>query len=428
MKRLLFFLSISFLSTSVFSEDKNILLDPILRDSLEYFNIRPLKAPPLNPNRAQVELGKKLFSDPLLSGNQRKSCRTCHDPEKGTCDSLPLSQSEDGKGILKRNSQQIFNLGLGNKPFMFWDGRVHYNFKDKVFTTPEVSLNGKNPKAQNITSVLTSALSAQALFPLVNPVEMQGKKGENEIADAKDNLEAWERITSRLKGNKTYKELFSKAYPETPLNKINIGHAAEAIGAFEREEFQSTGSPFNRYLKGDNDALTTPQKRGLMVFLQHGQCVRCHQGSELGNNTVFASISLPQWGEKPFSVDKGRGEVINDSKRNYFFRVPSLLNVGLTAPYMHNGAFQTLREVIEHYNFLGTSLRDFEISDERRKKIPVNVDVEKSPKMLDEIWLSSQVAQNPKIRNRLFLATSEKKYLEIFLREALTDPKFKKKN
>lgn len=436
MRILLITLSVSFFSSLVFPqdisndilEDKSLILDPVIRSGLNHFNIRPLETPPKNPNRFQVELGKKLFSDTILSGNKRMSCQTCHNPATGTSDSRPMSQTEDGKGILRRNSPNLFNVGVGNKSFMFWDGRVHYNFKNKIFSTPEVALNGDKPKASAVTSAMTSALSAQALFPMVNPVEMLGKKGENEIADAKDNLEAWDRIMKRLKDNKTYNELFLKAYPAIPRDKINIGHVAEAIASFEREEFQSMGSPFQRYLRGDNSAMTKEQKKGLIVFMGKGRCIQCHQGSELGNNSLFASSASPQWGEVPYEVDKGRGEIVKDSSRNYFFKVPSLLNVALTAPYMHNGAYQSLDEIINHYDHISYSLSNYELSNERRAKIPVDVEVERNPKILDDIWLSSQGPLTPELKNNICFGNLEKAYLKIFLSEALTDPKWKKKN
>ncbi|MDD4972748.1 MAG: cytochrome c peroxidase [Bacteriovorax sp.] len=431
-KNILLTLGFSFFWQAAYSEDKSAV-DYILRKRLEFYNIRPLKNLPLNTNRPQVELGKRLFSEKKMSGNRRIACLTCHNPKTGTGDAFPMSQTENGKGILKRNSPALFNIGMSDKSFMFWDGRVHYDFKNKTFTTPEMALNGVNPKAKEITSALTSALSAQAIFPLVTHNEMLGEKGENEIADAKDNLQAWDRIVVRLKQDmsqnsqsKSYSQLFMQAYPNTPIEKINIGHVAESIAAFEREEFQSTGSPFQRYLKGDNQAMSHDQKQGLFVFLGNGRCINCHQGSELGNNNLFASVGAPQWGEAPLILDKGRGDVVNESKRNFFFRVPSLLNVSLTAPYMHNGAFQTLRAVINHYDHISDSLNNFEVSNERRNTLPVKVAIEKGPLQLDNIWLSSQSGLTPKLKNRLLLTPIDKDKLEIFLKEALTDSKWSK--
>lgn len=415
--------------TPAFSDE----LDHLLRNRIEFYNLQPVKRLPENPNRSLVELGHFLFEEKKLSGNRRISCRTCHEPKTGTSDTFPMSQTEDSKGILRRNAQSLFNVGQASRAFMFWDGRVHRDPKTKVFTTPELALNGENPKASEITSVLTSALAAQALFPLVSNNEMMGNKGENEIADAESRLEAWDRIIARIKKENptgvdttTYVELFSRAYPETTPDKINIGHVGEAIAAFEREEFQSTGSPFQQYLRGDNKAMTLAQKRGFAVFLGRGHCINCHLGGELGKGDLFASVATPQWGAVPLTLDKGRAEVINDQKRNFFFKIPSLLNLRLTAPYMHNGAFQTIREVIEHYNHLDDTLGAFKISRERQDKIPVPVKVANHPLILDDIWLSSQSGLTPELKNRLRLTDREKDYLETFLREALTDSKWAK--
>lgn len=418
-------LSVLFLVTVVRSEDKNIVLDSLIRPRLKALNMYGLQRLYPNSNRAQVELGKKLFSEKLLSGNKRISCQTCHNPATGTSDTFPMSQTENGKGVLRRNAPHLFNAGLGKKENMFWDGRVHYDFKKKVFTTPEPALNGETPEAELISRVMTSALSAQALFPLVSATEMLGQRGENEIADSKNNLEAWEKLTARIKAKSEYRTLLESSYPEVDFKKINIGHLAEAIGAFEREVFQSTESPFQKYLRGDNDAMTNQQKRGLVIFMN--KCIQCHRGNELGDNNLFASVAAPQWGERPLVLDKGRAEISGRSSQKFFFKTPSLMNIALTAPYMHNGSLQSIREVIEHYNHLSKSLNGFEASNERRAKIPVEVEIEKSSSTLDDIWISSQSEGNPKISNRLFLSDLEKNYLEIFLKEALTDPNWKRK-
>jgi cytochrome c peroxidase len=408
-------------------------LDTFLREKIDHFNIQPIKILPQNSNRSLINLGKLLFAEKKLSGNRRISCQTCHDPKSGTSDTFPMSQSEDSKGILRRNAPSLFNVGLPGKDFMFWDGRVHLNSKTKIFSTPEESLNGENPQASYITSVLSSALATQALFPLVTTNEMMGAKGENEIANAENRLEAWDRIINRLKNEyptgidtTSYIELFSRAYPDTAADKINIGHVGEAIAAFQSEEFQSTGSPFDRYLRGDNSAMTQAQKKGFAVFMGRGHCVNCHVGGELGKGNLFASVATPQWGAAPLSLDKGRAEIINDSKRDFFYKVPSLLNLSLTAPYMHNGAYQTIREVVEHYNHISENLNNFKVSDDRQSKIPVPVQVANHPLTLDDIWLSSQSGLIPKLRNRLRLTRNERNNLEIFLKEALTDAKWNK--
>lgn len=418
-------LSLLFFHPPAFSDEKH-LIDKALRNRIKFYNIRPLPVVAKNENSALVELGRKLFSDTLLSGNQRVSCQTCHTVEGATSDALPMSKSEDGKGILRRNTPALFNSGLPNRTNMFLDGRVHFDPKTKIFKTPEESLNGQGPKAGHITAVMSSSLAAQALFPLVAHDEMLGRKGENEIADAKNNLEAWERIVLRLNKSQ-YAKLFQKAYPTTLNEKINIGHVGEAIAAFEKDEFQAMNTPFQRYLRGDNDAMSHDQKRGFFIFMGSGKCINCHRGGDLGDNSLFASVGSPQWSATPFKRDIGRAEVSQNPLQHFFFRVPSLINVALTAPYMHNGSFETLKEVIKHYNHVSGSLNDFDLSNERRSKIPVDVSIEKNPAFLDDIWLSSQTAITPELKNRLLLTGVEQRYLEIFLREALTDPQWTKR-
>lgn len=401
-------------------------LDRLLRNRIEFYNIRPLVKIPANPNRSLVELGKLLFSEKNLSGNRRMSCQTCHDPATATTDGRPMSQTENGLGILARNSPALFNVGLSTRHSMFWDGRVHFDSKKRIFTTPEPALNGESPERPEITSVMTSALAAQALFPLVSAIEMKGAEGENEIADAKTNLEAWDKIIERVKVE-NYISLFLKAYPNLTVDKINIGHVGEAIAAFQREEFQSTDSPFQRYLKGNNRGMTVDQKRGFAVFLGRGRCIDCHTGSELGKGDLFASVGTPQWGAAPFVLDKGQGDVLKDSRRNFFYKIPSLINVKLTGPYMHNGAFETLGQVIDHYDHISKTLNGFKVSAERQARIPVKVSVANHPLVLDDIWLSSQSGLFPELKNQLRLLDREKRLLEIFLSEALTDPTWENK-
>ncbi|MDO9184297.1 MAG: cytochrome c peroxidase [Bacteriovorax sp.] len=411
------------------SEEKS-LIDHYLRSRINHYNIRPLKNISKNTNTYQLILGERLFSDKILSGNKNISCQTCHNPSTGTTDQFPMSQTTDGKGILKRNAPALFNLG-NDKNFMFWDGRIYYDVINKSFITPEKDLNGINPKAGYIVKSMKSALTAQALFPMVTNNEMKGEVGENEIANAKTNLEAWDLIVNRLMTSTqdspnliSYQKLFKLAYPRVAKKEFNIAHIAEAIAAFESEKFQARDTPFERYLEGHNEAMTNEQKKGLIVFLDQGRCINCHQGSELGNNSLFASVATPQWGEVPLKLDKGRGDVTKDHSSDYFFRVPSLINVALTAPYMHNGSLKSLRDVINHYDHISKSLYNFKISELQQKEIPVKIEVIKSPLLLDDIWLSSQRKDTPKLKNKLFLTGLDKHYLESFLSEALTDSKW----
>jgi cytochrome c peroxidase len=406
-------------------------VDNYLHNRLKFFDITPYESLPTNnadDYRARVELGQKLFIETNLSGNRNVSCMTCHNPMKGTSDGHALSQTGDGKGVLRRNASNLYNVGDKYNTFMFWDGRVHFNPDLKFFETPEPALNGVKPKAPQITSVLKSALSAQTLFPMVAHDEMAGRAGENEIGSAKDNLEAWDLLVKRITTEsdaKTYVSLFNRAYPELAgdVKKINIGHAGEALATFMRDHFQSNTSPFHRYVAGDDTAMTQQQKKGLMVFIG-ANCIACHQGNLLGNNSFFASVGVPSFGAKPFAGDLGRGEVNNEKFRNHFFRTPSLINVALTAPYMHNGAFKTIREVLNHYNDVGTALSHFELGD-RQKEFPVEIEVLNSEKMIEEIFDSMQAGF---LKGGLGLSEKDLDDLEVFLTEGLTDPKWDTRN
>lgn len=420
--RFLFVVALGLVSTSVLADP----LDDFLYDKMKIFGIGKYELPPVNTaldHQAKIELGRKLFMDPNLSGNKNISCLTCHNPMKGLSDGLALSQTEDGKGVLRRNSNSLYNVGDRQNNFMFWDGRVQYSPTKKYFVTPEPALNGPTPAAAEITTVLKSALSAQALFPLVSHEEMRGKVGDNEIANAKNNLEAWDLIVKRITADKNnkYIELFKRAYPD--VQKINIGHAGEAMGVFMRESFQSNGSPFHRYAAGDVTAMTTQQKRGFQVFMT-SNCIACHSGNLLGNNGLFASVGVPTFGARPFAPDRGRGEITNESFRNFFFKTPSLINVGLSAPYMHNGAFKTLREVINHYNNVENSLTTFDIS-KRRTEFPVEVELLNSPGDINAIWNSIQAGF---LQSGLGLGTRSLDDLEAFLQSGLTDPKWDPQN
>lgn len=421
-KQFILTLGLGLISTSVFADPA----DDFIYQRLRIFGIGKYETPPVNnalDHRAKVELGRRLFMDTNLSGNRNISCMTCHHPMTGTSDGLALSQTEDRKRVLRRNAQSLYNIGDPQNKFMFWDGRVHYNSAKKVFTTPEASFNGPTPLSSEITSVMQSALSAQSIFPIVNSDEMKGQPGDNEIANAKSDLESWDlvvkRLTSDPRGN--YNEFFNRAYPG--VKKVNIGHVGEAMGAFMAETFTSNGSPFNRYAAGEATALTPQQKRGLQVFMS-SNCIACHSGPTLGNNSFFTSVGVPFYGAKPFAQDRGRAEVSNEKFRTYFFRTPSLINIGLTAPYMHNGAFKTLREVINHYNDIDTSITTFDIS-KRRTEFPVEVEVLNSPADLNALRASIQAGF---LISGLGLSKSSMDDLEVFLKEALTDPKWDPKN
>jgi cytochrome c peroxidase len=329
-------------------------IDDELAQLIETLGLEPLE-PSLAPPPALLALGEALFFEPLLSGNRNIACATCHQPDRGTGDGLALAVGEGGpeRGkLLARNSPPLYNVGATGYDRMFRDGRVSYDPATGVYTTPEPALNGHDPARSDITRVLDGAASAQALFPLVEHDEMRGQPGTNDLADAPDRIEVWRRIMARLQASARYRALLAAAYPaDAAQQALNIGHVGRALAAYMRHAFAATDTPYDRYLRGDANALDGEARRGMALFFGKARCARCHTGPHLTDQD-FHAVAVPQIGpgNTPAGDDLGVFPAVqSDAKRLYHFKTPPLRNVGATAPYMHDGVFATLREVIEHY-------------------------------------------------------------------------------
>jgi cytochrome c peroxidase len=237
------------------------------------------------------ELGKILFNDSILSEDYSISCASCHKPQFAFSDTVALSPGVRGqKGT--RNTPTAMNVL--SRPFFFWDGRA-------------------------------TSLEEQALIPIENPLEM------NLPADS---------AVARLARNPFYIEAFNRIYGAVPSKAL----LADALAAFERT--LETGSDHDRFMNGDSSAISAAAMRGLEIFNVKGKCFECHFGPDLTGDE-FRSIGLF---DNIKDKDKGRYDISKDSLDNGKFKVPSLRNVAVTGPYMHDGSFKTLREVIEYYN------------------------------------------------------------------------------
>ncbi len=323
-------------------------LDTPLRAALGQAGVGALPpAPPQDP--ARVALGKALMFDKLLSGNRDVSCATCHLPTQATGDGLSVTIGTGGTGLgpartgtfLPRNAQPLFNLGRVDT--LFLDGRVS-GTQAGGFSTPA---------GAQLPAGLSSALAAQAMFPVLDRDEMRGQVGENELAAPPDNdpTAIWALLAARLQANPTYVSMFAAAFPDVPPSQIGFQHAAEAIGAFEASELMRADSPFDRYLAGDNAALTDSEKRGANLFFGQARCSTCHRGSLL-SDFQFHSIAAPQIGpgkgaEAP--LDFGRGRETGLAADRFKFRTAPLRNVALTGPWTHAGAYTSLEAVVRHY-------------------------------------------------------------------------------
>lgn len=333
--------------------------------------------PPTNsapPSPELVKLGEALFWDPELSGNRDISCATCHHSLKASGDNLSVSIGTGGQGLgelrvkledrnefIPRNAQPIFNLGYQEWEVLFWDGRVSGK--------PEIGFD--TPASDRLPSGLDNLLAAQAMFPVTSRDEMRGLRGDQDIFGQPNELAMlpdytarpiWKAIMKRLLAIPGYVELFQAAYPEMPAESLGFEHAANALAAYENVVFTFEDSPFDRYIRGDLNALSPDAKRGAALFYGEAACASCHSGGLL-TDQKFHNLAVPQIGpgkgrEEPFDFGRAR-ETGNDCDR-YAFRTPPLRNVALTGPWMHNGAFTTLEAVVSHHLNPAASLEAYD--------------------------------------------------------------------
>lgn len=381
---------LSVFSSQLFADE----LDDKLRFFLKQDDIKPLKFK-ADRKSPLFKLGRALFMDPILSGNRNIACGTCHAAKLASADGLPLPIGEGGEGlgpertmgngrVIGRHSPHLLNFAVKKPSIMFWDARVSFNKKKHTFITPEKGLNGRRPKRSDFTKILNSALSAQALFPVTSPDEMLGRKGSNKIADMDDNFEIWAALMKRLVGTDNgrlggrpfYKKMFRRAFPRIRnLDDLNMAHAAVAIAHFEENAFTRLNSPFDRYLAGDNKAMTEKEKKGAVVFYGSGQCFLCHSGV-LQNDGKLHNSGFPQIGpgKEDNGDDKGRYYITKDPEDLYAFKTPSLRNLAQTAPYGHSGAFATLEAVVMHYSQPVAANQTYEIPYD---DLPYDIEVER---------------------------------------------------
>ncbi len=342
-------------------------VDDVLRGLLQRHGVESLDAGPVH-SAAEIELGQALFFDQELSGNRDTSCATCHHPTLATGDglALPVGTAPENPGALglermkgsdrefvPRNAPEVFNRGSVAWTSMFWDSRVAEN-EDGTIDSPA-----------GVLEDLDSVLAVQAMFPVTSRDEMRGlagdevaqgtRKGEpNELAliPDEDLDEIWNALMDRLLLIPGYQTLFAAAFPGTAPEDLTFANAATAIAAFESDAFTFLDSPFDRYLAGEDSALSPHQKRGALLFFGRANCANCHSGPLLTDQRHWA-IAAPQLGpgKTPHGpYDAGR-YLINGKYSDLFaFRTPPLRNVAVTAPYMHDGAFKDLKSVIRHHS------------------------------------------------------------------------------
>ncbi|GJM32427.1 MAG: methylamine utilization protein [Saprospiraceae bacterium] len=264
-----------------------------------------MQIPADNPLTEQgITLGRQLFFDPILSADSTQSCASCHQPDKAFTDGLSKS-----KGVHKlegrRSAMSLVNVGYFYKG-LFWDGRV-------------------------------PSLEAQALIPVEDSLEMGN---------------TWEVVEKRLRQHPDYPSLFRQAFGSTCTDSIDRFLVAKAIAQYERT-LVSYNAPYDQVMRGEA-VFTVAEKRGFDIFfdasssLPVSECGHCHL-DPLFTNLDFLNNGIQKVGTLDNFPDKGRGAITGVYYDNGQFRVPSLRNIELTAPYMHDGRFKTLEAVIDHY-------------------------------------------------------------------------------
>ncbi|GHS88193.1 hypothetical protein FACS189487_05930 [Campylobacterota bacterium] len=267
--------------------------------------IEPLKKP-ANLDAEKIALGRALFHDPRLSHDDSVSCASCHDLMRGGVDRLRVSVGVDSK-LGDINAPTVYNSALSFR--QFWDGRAR-------------------------------DLEEQAIAPIVNPVEMASSMDE---------------ILPKLNSDANLVTAFRAIYRQPP----NAKNVIDALVEFEKSLI--TPSRFDRWLLGDDEAITETELKGYRLFIQYG-CVACHQGEGVGGN-LFQRFGImhdyytdrcateARSGEKQTNCglvksDFGRFNVTGREEDRFVFKVPTLRNVELTPPYFHDGSAQTLEEAV----------------------------------------------------------------------------------
>ena len=291
-----------------------------------------IRQPGHNPATVEgVALGRHLFFDPLLSRDSTVSCASCHRPELAFTDGRALAEGIDGR-VGRRSSMSLVNVGLQSS--FFWDGR-------------------------------SGSLEEQSLHPVEDPLEMDHD---------------WASVERDLRGHPDYPARFRRAFGIERAGEIDRELVAKALAQFERSITSGT-SEFDRVVYGVEGFLSDLEEEGRFLFFaepstEHPGCAHCHNAPAFADVDLtggFRNNGLDSATEVTDFVDLGRGVVTGNPFDNGKFRAPTLRNVELTAPYMHDGRFATLDEVLDHYASgghysptLDPQILPFRLDDRRR--------------------------------------------------------------
>lgn len=257
-----------------------------------------------------IQLGRKLFYDPIFSIDSTVSCSSCHQQARSFTDGL--DRSVGVAGTTKRSSIDLINVGFTYHG-LFWDGR-------------------------------SPTLEKLSLIPITDPIEMAN---------------TWENVEQRLRDHPTYPADFRKAFGIENTSQINRDLATKAVAQFLRTIVSGHNSKYDRFKRGEIIPEENEYNGYLMFFnldpnLPDAQCGHCHNAPLMATNDFFNN-GLQEAETLESILDKGRGLITGDTADNGKFKPPTLRNIALTAPYMHDGRFKTLQEVLDHYASGGKS-------------------------------------------------------------------------
>jgi cytochrome c peroxidase len=256
-------------------------------------------APADNPTTAEkVALGQMLYHDPRLSSTGTVSCASCHNTMLGGEDNRPVAMGVNGQ-TGGRSAPTVWNAAFN--AVQFWDGRAE-------------------------------SLEAQAAGPVTNPIEM--------------GMKSWDDVVDRLSSIEGYRTAFQKAFGTETITK---DEATKAIAAYERTLI-TPNSAYDKYAAGDTSAMSAQQIRGMNKAVELG-CTSCHSGPAFNGAGMFQKFPVNSNGyfeaQYHFSKDQGRAEVTKNPADAHMFKVPTLRNIALTAPYFHNGSVKTLEDAVK---------------------------------------------------------------------------------
>jgi len=316
-----------FLKIPFFDEDRPLRISAQTLFDEEAFDAEAFSAfPDYKTTASKIQLGQNLFNDPVLSGDHSRSCASCHYPDKAFTDGLVKANTLDGKSLVKRNTTTLLNIAFQRA--FFYDSKVNY-------------------------------LEDQAVAVINNENEMHGSLEKAAIA---------------LKKEAKYVQLFKTAFPKTPINEFAIKNA---LASYIRS-LSNYNARFDDYMRG-KASFTTDEIAGFNLFSGKAKCATCHF-IPLTNGTVPPIFDKSE--SEVLGVPNSRGILDEDLGKFEFtkakihrnsFKTPTLRNIALTGPYMHNGVYKSLEEVLDFYNQAGGSGLGFNLDNQTLPADPLNL-------------------------------------------------------